>query len=81
MAWVKEVLTLDQGFIIIERHRKVIGGEVVVAGGGLYDYSVSRSSSPFPLEFGLWILDLGLGFGTCFWDLGFGLGLENIKEK
>ena len=48
-----------------------------VWGGGLKDYSVSSSPSPFPLDSGLWILGFELGFGTWIWDLGLRLGLEN----
>ena len=49
-------------------------------GGGLQDYSVRPSSSPFPL-------DLGFGFGTWTWDLdlgsglGTGLGLDNLEPE
>ena len=45
--------------------RKVIGGGVGW-GGGLLDYIVSPSPSPFPLDFIFRILhlDLGSGFGT-----------------
>ena len=45
--------------------------------GGLKDYIVSPSPSPFPLDFGfrIWDLDLGPGFGTRIWDLDLGLDL------
>ena len=42
---------------------------------GLLDYIVSSSPIPFPLDFGLWILDFGLGFCTLILDLDFGLDL------
>ena len=34
---------------------KVMVGWVVGGLGGLYDYIVNPSPSPFPLDFGLWI--------------------------
>ena len=46
--------------------RKVMGGGAVVVCGGLFllDYSVSPSSSPFPLDFGFGIWDLYLGLDS-----------------
>ena len=58
--------------------RKVRGGVGWLVGGGLQDYIVSPSPSPFPLDFGLkiWDLDFGLRFGTWVWDSDLGLDLD-----
>ena len=50
---------------------------------GMCGWPVGLKCQPQSLSSGLWILDLGLGFGTWIWDLdlglgfGTGLGLDN----
>ena len=43
-------------------------------GGGVVACRIIVSAQSQSLSSGLWILDLGLGFGTWLWDLDFGLG-------
>ena len=53
--------------------RKVMGGW-----GGWWP--VGLYCQPQSLSSGLWTLNLGLRFGTWIWDLGLGLGLDNIRQ-
>ena len=63
---------------LIENQFAVVwsGVALLEGGGGLLDYSVGPSPIPFPLDFGIWILDLDLGpgFETWIWDLDLGPG-------
>ena len=58
--------------------RKVMGGWVVV---GWWPVGLKCQPQSQSLSSGLWILDLGLGFGTCILDLDLGLDLGLTIKK